>query len=118
MPQTKVIVLRTHQAFWTKKRGYGLTEEGAVIEFNAPTGTSPTMYFGGLMDATKSALSQTRCFGVVIDNTQIARQVAEAMNPEEAGRLFQKTIWPGSDSYPPTMDPDDMQLVIRAGKTF
>lgn len=118
MPETKVIVLRTHQAFWTKKRGYGLTEVGAVIEFNAPTGTSPTMYFGGLMDATKSALSQTRCFGVVIDNTQIARQVTEAMKPEEAGRLFQKTIWQGSESYPPAMDPDDMQLVIRAGKTF
>lgn len=107
MPVTKVIVLRTHQAIWSKKRGYGLTEEGAVIEFNGPAGMSPTMYFGGLMDGTKSALSQSRCFGVVIDNTQIARQVADAMKPEEARRLFQKT-----------MDPDDMQLVVRAGKTF
>lgn len=83
MPETKVIVLRTHQAIWSKKRGYGLTEEGAVIEFNAPTGTSPTMYFGGLMDRTKTALSDAHCFGVVIDNTQIARQVSEALKPEE-----------------------------------
>lgn len=118
MAETKIIVLRTHQAFWTKKRGYGLTEEGAVIEFNAPTGTSPTMYFGGLMDRTKAALSEAHCFGVVIDDAQIARQITQGMKPDEARRLFQKTLWPASGSYVPAMDPDDIQAVIRVGKTF
>lgn len=118
MSQTRVIVLRTHQALWSKKRAYGLTEEGNVIEFHAPAGISPTMYMGGLMQNTQAALSGGFCFGVPVDDAQIARRVASPMNRDEAGRLFQKTMWPDSEDYPPRLDPDDMQLIVRATKTF
>lgn len=118
MAETRLLVLRTHQALWSKKRGYGLKEDGTVIEFGPPAGVSATMYFGGLMDRTKAALSEGHCFGTSIDDQQVGRQVATPLKPEEARRLFQTAIWSGSDSYPSAMSAEDMQLIARAGRSF
>lgn len=118
MAEIQLLVLRTHQALWSKKRGYGLKEDGSVIEFSAPAGASPTMYFGSLMNNSKIALSGGHCFGVVVDSNQVGPEVSRPLNSEQAGRLFQKTIWMGEDSNPTSMDAEEMQLVIGVGKTF
>lgn len=118
MGSTKLIVLRTHQAIWSKKRGYGLKDDGSVVEFHAPRGTNPTMFFGGLMEGTKAALSQGVCLGVIVDDSQVVRQVAQPMTSAEANRLFKKTACPGSDRDPDTLDHADAELIVRMGRAF
>lgn len=116
----ELLVLRTHQAFWSRKRGYGLTAEGKVVEFVASPGENGTRFFGRLMDKTRAAMAQNCCFGVIVKDDQIVREVAEPLEPDEAARLFAKTIL-GSEGLFEShvgMDATEMQLLLRASRSF